>query len=313
MYSHYTLRKAKLQSGTLAYIYYLLAKETGESRYFSRSLRVSNCSVFWSGKKCTHCGTLHSMHTYGCKDRLCPICATRKSRAIAAQAMQILPGILDADKTRTCILVTLTVKNVHADSLSAALDGIIRAWDTIKDYRVVRSSMVAWARNIEVTRNPSNGTYHPHVHVLAVVTSEELTSFVTWKALWKNANNLDYSPIVDVRPVTSSQGIYEVSKYVSKLGLMLGDHLGAAFDTVKTLAGVVYRRRLRSFGGEWAKARRNLKMKDVDSLDDGELDQVANSYDDEECSSCGASLLPVVLSWSGLTQDYSESSRVLEV
>lgn len=299
MYDYNTISAHKKQSGTLAYIYYLMSI-AAEGEYSAglrvRSDRVRNCSTMWGGLLCPSCGKLERMRTFGCKDRFCPVCAARQSRVTAAQAVDVLRYILTGDQR--LVLVTLTVRNMPVSGLPAAIDTITGAWHSLRRYRRISRGLVGWARNIEITKNFAENTYHPHLHALAVVDSPDLLIDGVWRAAWKRAANLDYVPISDVRTVDVAKGVSEVSKYVSKVVEILDNPLGHSFDFISDVAPIVSGRRLRSYGGEWATVRRLLKMQDPGDMSEDELAERLTESDGVLCA-CGSHLLASVLSWSG--------------
>jgi len=308
MYTHDSITRVKKQSLKLAYLYYLCSRELeAGNKYETKALRVKQCSTMWHGLMDPKNGGFYHLQTYGCNDRMCPMCAMRKSRAIAAQAMAILPGILAAAPGRVAVLVTLTIKNVPSDELEGAIQALLDAWTAMRMRSIVRFHTPAWARSIEVTRNPDTGDWHPHVHIIAVVDDPELVKPGPWKAAWQAAADLSYTPVIDARQVKSKKGVYEISKYISKLSVLLDLPLGEAYDSILKLQDVVHGRQLRAFGGEWQKARRLAKMVDVDVMDDGQLDAAAAALDGDDSRS---TLVPVVLWWSGLEYWVQYSSAV---
>lgn len=306
------LQESKLQSQQLAYILYLQSLELqGQeaAQAAARAARTAACSEYWQGYQCPVCGRLHNMITYGCKHRLCPVCAVRKSRAVAAQAMQVVDQIArvaaERHETYDFCLLTLTQRNVEAEFLSAEIDHMLEAWSSIRYLRQVRRDLVGWARTIEITVNESDGSFHPHIHCILIVRhGSALASADTWRKLWADAMRLDYIPICDCRPIESLGAVYEVSKYVSKLGRILDMPLGRAYDAISAIGEATHWRRLRSYGGIWSKIRRQLHMQEVDLMDDGTLDAVGALIDSRCKCHCGADLEPVALMWAGM--DYKK-------
>lgn len=306
-----TISRAKRQANKLAYVLYLQSIEAqysvDQSRNQLASARVRDCSTYWTGYKCPKCGRLHRMVTYGCKHRLCPICATRKSRAVAAQAMQVMlffeqTGVLS--EYDFCLL-TLTQKNVSAEALPREIDNMMHAWAKLRYIRKIQRELVGWARTVEITVG-SDGSYHPHIHcILMLKKGSPLRESSVWRSLWASVLQLQYEPICDCRPITDVGAVYEVSKYVTKVGRILDNpDLGQCFDDVKTIGNAIYGRRLRSYGGEWAKVRRALRMVAVDDMDDGELDAAGAMLDGHDKCDCGAAVEAVCLYWSGM--EYTE-------
>ena len=297
------MRHAKKQSLKLAYIEYLRYIAHRDESALMRADRVYACSTVWMGKKCPVCGQLHGMYTQGCHHRLCPICAVRKARATAAQAQTCVTLLREKHPTARIMLLTLTQKSVPAEELGAEIDRLLEAWKHIRYAREVRRDMVAWARTIEVT--VSSEGYHPHIHAIIMVSSEsKLETQTEWRRLWAEVLGLDYVPICDIRPIADIGAVYEVSKYISKVSRLLDAPLGQAYDYIDTLSFATYRRHLRSYGGEWARMRKELSMHDAEEMSDTELDAVGAALDHDTCATCGGDLQPVCLIWSGM--DYKE-------
>lgn len=302
------LRRSKKQSLTLAYVLYLQGLEADNAQMMVRSTRVRDCSTYWQGFKCPQCGRLHGMTTYGCHHRLCPICSVRKSRATAAQAMQVINQVqrecIEQQTSYDYSLLTLTQRNVPAEELNAEITRMLNAWSSLRYLRQVRRELIGWARTIEITVG-QNGTYHPHIHcILITKQGSELTTTNAWRRIWREAMSLDYQPICDCRAITEVNAVYEVSKYVTKLAKIFEQPLGYVYDDVKVIGDATYKRRLRSYGGRWAAIRREMKMVDVEEMDDGVLNATAALLDGHDRCECGHELEPVCLIWSGM--DYKE-------
>lgn len=306
-----SLTRSKKQAGNLAYILYLQSIEKNSDGLLVTADRVAQCSSVWTGFKCPECGRLHGMMTYGCKHRLCPLCSVRKSRAVAAQAMQVIESIQRKYADLDYHLLTLTQRNVSAEQLPDEIDRLLNAWSSLRFLRLVRRDLIGWARTIEITVG-SDGTYHPHIHaILLLKKGSPLSTQAAWRALWKESLHLQYEPICDCRPLSDTAAVYEVSKYVTKVSKVLGNpNLGQCYDDVDAITTAVYGRRLRSYGGIWAKERKALRMVDVDTMDDGQLSAVGNMIDGHEKCECGADVEAVCLIWSGM--EYKEAQMHAE-
>lgn len=323
MHTYDSINAAKKQSLELAAIYRDWAKTSESEAIASRAARVAACSDFWTGYQCPDCGRLHGMVSYGCRDRLCSICAAKLARATAAQALQAMAVMQLDESLQGCSwgLLTLTVRNVPADKLSETIDNMLHHWAALRRVRPVARIMRAWARNIEITYNKERHDYHPHIHCIIAVTDADMCVLsqthpdkgsdiplwpaMQWAAWWRQAANLDYTPVCDIRPLTSSDAVYEVSKYATKPSSIFDSELtfGIKKKVVRTIADAIFGRRLKSYGGAWLKARRALNMRPAEELDDTELSAAADSLE-HQCT-CGSSLplVSVVLQWSGLSYD----------
>lgn len=231
-----------------------------------------------------------------CRVRLCPVCSWRRSLKVHAQMSQIIAA---AERRRpyAYVLLTLTVRNVSGDDLSATLDALFRAWNRFAGYSAFKAAVRGWYRGLEVTHNcnpasPNYGTYHPHFHVLLAVlpsyfTSRDYLSREKWRAMWQRAARLDYEPQVDVRRVkgNTAAAVAEVAKYAVKdADYIIPDDWDLTVDTVRTLDAALDRRRLVAFGGLFAELHRLLHL---DDAEDGDLVHT----DDDPVSSDGVHYL----------------------
>jgi plasmid rolling circle replication initiator protein Rep len=114
-----------------------------------------------------------------------------------------MPKVLARHAAARFVFLTLTQKNVPVGDLRRTLGEMNRAWSRLaqtKSFRIV----LGWIRSTEVTRGAS-GTAYPHFHVLLMVCSNYFTKNYRkqsqWVEMWRKALRIDYSPIVDVRPV----------------------------------------------------------------------------------------------------------------
>jgi len=261
---------------------------------------VANCSQALGIKYCPSCGRTHADVSWCCRHRLCPICAMRRSRKIGRQALDAFEALRQRGELENTklYLLTLTQKNVEPVHLADEIDGLLAALKSIRHTRDVRRFVIGAARNIEVTYNSRSRTFHPHVHMIVILSgdaSEELSTSAYWRSVWRRVMKLDYEPICDIRPIVDAQGaVCEVSKYCIKpssiYGLQLSDdELDMVVSTLNTsLAG----RRLVSYTGIWRAIRADLKQKEPD--DDLEHD------DTSDVCGCGAALMDAILKWDGL-------------
>ena len=323
MHTYDSINAAKKQSLELAAIYRDWAKSCGSETIAARAARVSACSDLWTGYRCPDCGRLHGMVSYGCRDRLCAICAAKLARATAAQALQAMAVMQLDESLQGCSggRLTLTVRNVSAADLPGTIDKMLHHWALLRRMRPVARIMRAWARNIEITYNKVRHTYHPHIHCIVALTDAGMCELsqthpepgsgvpqqpaMQWAAWWRQAANLDYTPVCDIRPLASTDAVYEVSKYAAKPSSIFDSALsfGIKKKVVRPIAEAIFGRRLKSYGGAWLKARRALNMKPVEELDENELSVAADGLE-HQCA-CGSSLplVAVVLQWSGLSYD----------
>lgn len=280
-----------------------IAEELNDQRYASQAERVKYCSTFWNGFFCPSCGKYHGMHTTGCRHRLCPICATKISRVTAIQAVEAINLIRDRRKSKVDMsLLTLTQRNVCGDDLPFEIGNMLKAWNYICNQRKIRYGIIGWARTIEIVPGINqDGTYHPHVHAIILHDPGKCPSVEWFQERWKVGLKLDYLPVCDLRPIEDEDGaIFEVSKYVSKMTRVY-DNSAHEHDHVKYMTQAMNNRRLRSYGGEWRKARMLLGQMQAEDMDDDGLDEYGEALDlTGECPNCGTGTIETTLRWAGL-------------
>ena len=278
-----------------------LGVELDSHRYISQATRVRHCSTFWNGFYCKECGKYHGMHTTGCKNRLCPICATRIARVTAIQAVEAIDRIKRLYPDAQLSLLTLTQRNVTGPDLASEVSKMLQGWTSVINRAPMRK-MIGWARTVEIVPALAlDGTYHPHIHAIIVHAPSTCPTVEWFSAAWKSGMCLSYNPVCDLRPIEDEQGaVFEVSKYVSKMTRVY-DNSPHEHDHVRYMTEAMTSRRLRSYGGEWKKARLALNMMAAEDLDDDAIDEYGIIDDlSGACPGCGSATVPACLRWSGL-------------
>lgn len=216
-----------------------------------------------------------------CRLRTCPLCNWRKSLKLFGQVSQIVDLVVKEKKSARFIFTTFTIKNCTGDELSSNLDLLNRAFSylTGKSRNFAPSAhfkryLEGYMKAIEVTYNCEQGTYHPHVHCIFALKASYFRGqgYIRqdkWVELWKQCAKLDYDPIVDVRAIkgNTSGAIAELAKYPVKMDEVaeIGEK---AIPALITFSHVLKKRRLITFGGVMADAKRRLALDDVE---DGDL------------------------------------------
>lgn len=238
-----------------------------------RMARVAECGSFLEYHVTPEVKTLHAANF--CKDRLCPMCNWRRSLKIFGQVSQVMDE-LERQQYRFLFL-TLTVRNCSSEDFPATVQVLYDGWRQLyHKHKIFRRSIEGTFRSLEVTRNPKDGTYHPHLHVILAVRPDYFRcGYIPqseWSAMWQSCCKLDYQPIVDIRTITPndkdlSGAVAEVAKYAVKssdfLRGSLDDMARTAWDFLTALSG----RRLCSFTGIFAKVRKALALDDIESGD----------------------------------------------
>lgn len=285
----------KLLSERLVLCYYRLDLE-------KKAERVVNCGTFLEFGKVEELGgvspgapgrcsgdaptsTNFKLHKANfCRDRLCPMCAWRRSYKIFGQVSQIMNLIVsDYD----FLFLTLTVPNCSADELISTLNKMSKAWLNLVRHKRIKSILKGFFKALEITYNKSADTFHPHFHAVLAVPKRYFKSELyihrdDWLAMWQKAMN-DYSITqVDVRKARSkkdlkfadtavsslSSAVAEIAKYAVKSSDYLFDDERLTDKVVSVLVPALAGRRLCSFGGCFLKAHQALQL---DDAEDGDL------------------------------------------
>ncbi|MBV4429683.1 protein rep [Clostridium tyrobutyricum] len=256
----------------------LLLAESYKRLGFRKAYFVQDCStllqykVFKGGVR-----KLHGLNS--CRDRLCPICAWRRSLKIFGQTSKIMNIALE-NKDYRFIFLTLTCKSVQASDLDKTLDDLFKAFNLMTKRKLFKKSIKGWFRALEITHNLENNTYHPHFHLILMVNKSYFNnrnyyiSQSNWSELWKSCLDVAYVPVVDVRVFKMKsrkevkRSVAETAKYTVKDNdfLIKGDEK-TTDEIVKTLNFAMKSRRLIAFGGELRKIHKALNLDDIKNGD----------------------------------------------
>lgn len=174
--------------------------------------------------------------TFKCHVRECPICQSGRAYKLGERFKEVLPKLKEQVPNGAFLLLTLTVRNCPVTELRQTLADMNRAWRRLvryEDFRIVKG----WIRGTEVTRGawidtrtgqpiPSRQVQkvplkhrrikdpelaHPHFHALLLVPSyyfagKSYIKQAKWAELWKDAAQLNHTPIVDIRRVKTPEG-----------------------------------------------------------------------------------------------------------
>jgi plasmid rolling circle replication initiator protein Rep len=133
-----------------------------------------------------------------------------------ARFIKALPAITAAHPTARWIFLTLTVKNCELAELRDTLTVMNRAWARLSQRKVFPA--IGWVKSFEVTRNPDDGTAHPHFHVLMMVppayfSGQGYINQEQWRELWQHALRADYEVwgvnVKAIRPKSTQGGLLD--------------------------------------------------------------------------------------------------------
>lgn len=214
-----------------------------------------------------------------CRERLCVMCAWRKSIRVFYHLSNVLDVAQDERPDLETIFLTLTVKNAPGGHLPALVDNMVKGWARLSEHRRWRQSVVGYFRAMEITYNEKDNTYHPHFHAILLVDKpyffdpKRYLHTTDWVQLWRTSARLDYDPVVDVRAVKTNKGrkraaVAEVAKYTVKESDIIHADRERTVRVVEALGAALAGRRLYAFGGLMKVIARRMK---VDKPDEGDL------------------------------------------
>ena len=163
-----------------------------------------------------------------CKVRTCPICQWRKSLRWKAKTYSILPLIVKEYPTYRWLFLTLTVKNCQINELRDTLFWLNKSWQRLSQRK--KFPAIGWIRTTEVTLGKRK-TAHPHFHCLLLVKpsyfGKNYIKQNEWVNMWRSCTQIDYTPLVDIRPVKREHQpmmlIPEILKYSIKESDLIKD------------------------------------------------------------------------------------------
>ena len=227
-------------------------------------------------------------HANFCRERLCPMCAWRRSYKIFGQMSQIMNHL--GNRYRF-IFLTLTVPNCTAQELSRLIDDMMKAWGKLMRRKRFKGAVKGFFRALEVTRNKKNGTYHPHFHVVLAVVPSYFTNDCyikrdEWLTMWQQSMKDDSITQVDVRTMrdkktgeVSGEALTSAVAEAAKYAVKSADYVFTGNDKlmdsiVSTLSAALSHRRLTALGGVFKDA---WELLGLDDPEDGDLIHLDNT------------------------------------
>ena len=228
------------------------------------------------------CPAYKLYHANFCRERLCPMCAWRRSYKIFGQMSQIMNHL--GNRYRF-IFLTLTVPNCTAHELSRLIDDMMKAWGKLMRRKRFKGAVKGFFRALEVTRNKKNGTYHPHFHVVLAVEphyfkDDRYIKRDEWLTMWQQSMQDDSITQVDVRTMrdkktgeVSGEALTSAVAEAAKYAVKSADYVFTGNDKlmdsiVSTLSAALSHRRLTALGGVFKDAQEKLGL---DDCEDGDL------------------------------------------
>jgi len=206
-----------------------------------------------------------------CRERLCSMCAWRRSLKTFHQVSKVMDEVERRHKNLQPIFLTLTVKNCEGSGLADTLDMMFNGWGLLRKHRKIKRVVHGWFRALEVTYNRKDDTYHPHFHAILLVDKsyfkgKDYMQTTDWVQMWRTACALDYDPICDIRKVRVSKGKYKAVAEIAKYTVKDSDYLHKdnnklTDELVSILSSALSGRQLHGFGGVMRVIAKELGMK----------------------------------------------------
>lgn len=276
-------------------------KKDKAERLRKRAARMGACADEIYSRVCPECNIRYITRVSLCRDRLCPVCAWRRGKALAARLRRIVS--YNSTPARY-ILLTLTVKNCTWAKLAESIKAILKAWGKLSRRAKFAGAVRGWVRTLEITRG-KDGQAHPHLHILLQVDPAYFDkSRGLWLEhdelvmLWRRCLNVDYLPSVDVRAVKVGEmgkAILEVTKYLAKdvqvEGLSDEDFISYA-DAINGM-------RAWAAGGTMREADEEIREEELLHIQENEEEEPRHV-----CPLCGRELVEVIEKWDNVSGTY---------
>ena len=165
-----------------------------------------------------------------CKFRFCSTCVWRRRINLTRELLKAFL-MIEQERKIKYLFLTLTIKNRPSHELKQSVQELNKAFKRMSERKVYKSAILGHFKAIEILGdNTPSGEVHPHLHVLLVVPSSYYKSrnYIKqskWVEMWQKALRVDYTPIVDIRPIRSKKGsnlsplqsaVLETAKYAVK-------------------------------------------------------------------------------------------------
>lgn len=286
--------------------------------HITRAQKISECGNWLKFSNCS-LGHVEAHKLIGasfCRQRLCPMCAWRRSLKVSGQVHDVAHYLYQKNKS-LFLFLTLTLENVPGSDLSDTFSYLLKSYTKLLKTDDFKKAFSGSFRGLEVTI-ADNGLYHPHIHVLLCCSpsyfSRSYISQVRLTELWQQVLGVDYSPIVHIEAVKpkskTDKGLAgaaaEVAKYTCKPGEYINPNNHALTDSrVQLLHSSLHGRRSYAYTGVMKEMHNQLfKGENVEAAD---ADLVGESMVRCCCPVCESDLGETVFKWSSTSNNYIAS------
>lgn len=227
-----------------------------------------------------NCGSIITLNESGqiiaanfCKNKLCPICAWRKSLKRYSENNQAFSFIND-NFDKSYIFLTLTIQNVN--DLKEGIDKLNDGFKRMSNTKKFKDISLGYYRNIEITFNEETKKWHPHSHIIICVNksyfkSNKYIKSKEWLKMWREATRDENITQVKVSAVKNKNGevdvfaaVLEISKYMSKILQISKFNYSEAVKITKELIESTYHKKMITTSGIIRDVLHNLGIKPED-------------------------------------------------
>lgn len=220
-------RYGQLTAGSRDMLKYIRERAEDQPRYKKIAAHMQGCASMMVFHDYFTVGEERLVKTYTCKKHLlCNFCAARRAAKSVQLNLPKVSQVLESCPGLIPVMITLTVKNgrdlaeryQHLDhSLRRLTQKRRNARKASAKTKTELAKVEAAAMSTEVTFNQDTQEWHPHVHMVALV-SDYLDPFAL-SSEWEDITG--DSKIVDVRKIQAKEGdladgLLEVFKYALK-------------------------------------------------------------------------------------------------
>jgi len=244
--------------------YYEIYERTGDEDWYFRSYKTEQCGSYLEFALFERAG-LKLINANFCKDRLCLMCNWRRSLRTYSKIARIIDYLsTQSEKKYRFLFLTLTIRNCEPSELYQTINDIFYSFNKFTKNKRIKKAVKGFFRALEITINDKDNTFHPHLHVILAVNDfyfKDTKQYITqseFTDIWQASANLNYKPIVNIKPFRNNKGIAEATKYCIKL-----DEAGLkkmSSENLEILRTAVSFRRLIGLGGIFRTVANELKI-----------------------------------------------------
>lgn len=251
-----------------------------------KATRVLNCTNFLTYEYINN-EFIRLKRVNLCRERLCLNCQLAKSRELIKQLFWSVPR-LEISQDETIQFVTLTTKNCRGEELKETIQKMIKKQVAFFRHYKIKD----FFRSIEITYNENNGTYHPHLHLIALINKKSGFPFFEkekgeeganrikkeWYKWLGIENEFGYN-MATTYEIKNTKAIFEVCKYCSKVEDLEKQEVLKTLDReIKSLRLKTPSGQFKTLAQEYKKECSTIKLQELKFLEDAEIQLINLLY-----------------------------------